>query len=106
MLAQVGMTNKLDKDDEDEDGKRLEASMQALSRRHVGLQSTGSDKVIPLDALRVRAQMVCSNKKADEGDEAVKEEMALHDSPGTVFEQTSCEGVERSTAILRGACDP
>ena len=111
MLAQVGMTNKLEKDEEYEDGKQLEAGMQALTRRHVGLQSSGSGKVIPVDALRARAKMVGSSQKVDkDGDNKdVDQEMSLHDTPASVFEQTSCEGVGRpmcGRAILCCACDP
>ena len=111
MLAQVGMTNKLEKSEEDDDGKQLEAGMQALTRRHVGLQSSGSGKVIPVDALRARAKMIGSSQKGDEdADNNVKdEEMSLHDTPASVFEQTSCEGVGRpmcGRAILCCACDP
>eukprot|EP00974_Lingulodinium_polyedra_P121984 11181068-Lingulodinium_polyedra.AAC.1 len=63
MLAQVGMSDKLNKDAEDHDSKQLEAGMQVLTRRHLGLQSAGSGKVIPVDALRARAKMVGSSQK-------------------------------------------
>ena len=90
--VEVGMSNKIKKQEADTDGQQLESAMQALSKRHLGLSSE-TPRAIPVHVLREQARGRVSDTGAQapipgeqNGEVAGEDERGLHDEPGSIFD--------------------
>lgn len=89
------MHQKINQQEEDADGTQLQASLSAISKRHVGLSSQDG-KVIPLDALLARKQRQhqdAGQPSSSSGGHAASSEMELDDLPGTLFDGAGSSAV-------------
>jgi len=90
--VEVGMSNKIKKQEADTDGQQLQSAMQALSKRHMDLSSE-TPRAIPVHVLREQAKAKASASAAQastpgeqSGEGAGEDEIGLHDEPGSIFD--------------------